>query len=80
MIFLKIAEQEELTVDVPPAVDDVGDIDLANALNLSESEEEEEMEDIIDDFSQGREEVNRRPLAVLSDEWTDAYLNRINKA
>jgi len=57
-----------MTVDALPAVDDVGDIDLANALNLSESEEEEEMEDIIDDFSQGREEVNRRPLAVLSDE------------
>lgn len=57
-------------MDVPPAVDDVGDIDLANALNLSESEEEEEMEDIIDDFSQGREEVNQCPLAALSDELT----------
>lgn len=37
------------------AVDDAGDINLANALDLSESEEEEEMEDIIVDFSQDRE-------------------------
>ena len=59
-----------MTVDGPPAVDDVGDINLANALNLSESEEEEETEDIIDDFSQQREEVNRCPLATPSDELT----------
>jgi len=59
-----------MTVDLPPGVDDVGEIDLANALNLSESEEEEETEDIIDDFSQQREEVNRCPLAALSDELT----------
>ena len=32
-----------------------GDINLANALDLSESEEEEEMEDIIVDFSQDSE-------------------------
>lgn len=57
--FKKKAEQEAMAVDVPPAVDDVGDINLANALDLSESEEEEETEDIIDDFSRGREEVNR---------------------
>jgi len=43
-------------VDVPPATDDVGDINLANALDLSESEEEEEMEYIIDDFSRDRED------------------------
>ena len=50
-----------------PAVDDVGDINLANALDLSESEEEEEMEDIIDDFSRDRE-VNRwAPRRILSD-------------
>lgn len=36
-------------------MDDAGDINLANALDLSESEEEEEMEDIIVDFSQDRE-------------------------
>jgi len=28
-----------------------GEVDLANALDLSESEEEEELEDLIDDFS-----------------------------
>ena len=42
-------------MDDLPAVDDVGDINLANALDLSESEEEEEMENIIVDFSQERE-------------------------
>lgn len=58
-------------MDAPPGMDDVGDIDLANALDLSESEEEEEMEDIINDFSRmGEEEVNPRPLTSLSDELT----------
>jgi hypothetical protein len=33
----------------------VGDINLANALDLSESEEEEVMEDIIDDFARDSE-------------------------
>jgi DNA-directed RNA polymerase III subunit RPC4 len=49
----------DVDVDVPPATDDVGDINLANALDLSESEEEEELEDIIDDFSRDRE-VNQK--------------------
>ena len=35
--------------------DEVGDINLANALDLSESEEEEVMEDIIDDFARDSE-------------------------
>ena len=39
---------------MPPA-DDVGDINLANALDLSESEEEEVMEDIINDFARDSE-------------------------
>jgi DNA-directed RNA polymerase III subunit RPC4 len=42
-------------------VDDTGDINLANALDLSESEEEEEMEDIIVDFSQDSEVNLLRP-------------------
>ena len=54
------AKQEAMAVDGPLAVDDAGDINLANALDLSESEEEEEMEDIVDDFSRERE-VNRPP-------------------
>jgi hypothetical protein len=29
-----------------------GEVDLANAIDLSESEEEEELEDLIDDFAQ----------------------------
>lgn len=43
-------------MDALPAVDDTGDINLANALDLSESEEEEEMENIIVDFSQDNRE------------------------
>ncbi|KAI9511611.1 RNA polymerase III RPC4-domain-containing protein [Russula earlei] len=39
---------------------DAGDINLANALDLSESEEEEEMEDIIHDFSRDREDQGLR--------------------
>lgn len=58
-------------MDGLPAVDDTGDINLANALDLSESEEEEEMENIIVDFSQDREEreVNgsARSLATSPD-------------
>jgi hypothetical protein len=45
-----------MAIDELSAVDDAGDINLANALDLSESEEEEEMENIIVDFSQDREE------------------------
>ena len=50
------------------AVDDVGDINLANALDLSESEEEEETEDIIDDFSREREVNHCSAHCILSDE------------
>jgi len=40
--------QAQIATEEPP--DDVGDINLANALDLSESEEEEVAEDIIEDF------------------------------
>jgi DNA-directed RNA polymerase III subunit RPC4 len=53
-------------MDVLPTVDDVGDINLANALDLSESEEEEEMENIIVDFSQ-ESEVNDFARSTFSD-------------
>ncbi len=43
------ANQAQIATEEPPA-DDVGDINLANALDLSESEEEEVAEDIIEDF------------------------------
>jgi DNA-directed RNA polymerase III subunit RPC4 len=57
-------KQEAMSVDGPiPAVDDVGDINLANALDLSDSEEEEEMENIIDDFSRERE-VNHYSASI----------------
>ncbi|KAH9995575.1 RNA polymerase III RPC4-domain-containing protein [Russula vinacea] len=51
------AKQEAVAV---ADVEDAGDINLANALDLSESEEEEEMEDIILDFSQDREDQGLR--------------------
>jgi hypothetical protein len=53
-----------MVMDELPAVDDAGDINLANALDLSESEEEEEMENIIVDFSQERE-VNDSARHIL---------------
>ena len=58
------------------AVEDAGDINLANALDLSESEEEEEMEDIIVDFSQDRE-VNHSACRILRRTDTVLYLRRI---
>jgi len=48
-------KQGPIVTEGPPA-DDVGDINLANALDLSESEEEEVMEDIIDDFARDSED------------------------
>jgi DNA-directed RNA polymerase III subunit RPC4 len=49
-----LVKQGPIATEVPPA-DDVGDINLANALDLSESEEEEVMEDIINDFAHDSE-------------------------
>jgi len=37
--------------DNTPIPEDVGGVNLANALDLSETEDEEEMEDLVDDFS-----------------------------
>jgi DNA-directed RNA polymerase III subunit RPC4 len=69
LIPLQKAKQEAMAVDGPPlTVDDVGDINPANALDLSESEEEEEMEDIIDDFSREREVNHCSARCILSDE------------
>ncbi|KAF8269850.1 RNA polymerase III RPC4-domain-containing protein [Lactarius quietus] len=48
-------KQGPIATEGPPA-DDLGDINLANALDLSESEEEEVMEDIIDDFARDSED------------------------
>lgn len=53
------AKQGPIPTGGPPA-DDVGDINLANALDLSESEEEEVMEDIIDDFARDSEDQSLR--------------------
>lgn len=38
------------TMDVDEAAD-TGEVDLANALDLSDSEEEEELEDLMEDFA-----------------------------
>ncbi|KAI0272483.1 RNA polymerase III RPC4-domain-containing protein [Gloeopeniophorella convolvens] len=46
------AKEEPMVIDGTPDAEDGADVDLANALDLSESEEEEEMEDIIEDFAQ----------------------------
>ncbi|VDB85008.1 unnamed protein product [Peniophora sp. CBMAI 1063] len=43
-------EKMEVDDDEGTPVGDEADVDAANALNLSESEEEEEMEDLIEDF------------------------------
>ncbi|KAI0305890.1 RNA polymerase III RPC4-domain-containing protein, partial [Multifurca ochricompacta] len=63
---VKVKGEEEVQAQIKgkaegsPAVDDVGDINLANALDLSENEEEEEMENIINDFAQSREDQGFR--------------------
>jgi DNA-directed RNA polymerase III subunit RPC4 len=46
------AKEDLMEIEGSPAAGDAADINLANALDLSESEEEEEKDDIIDDFSQ----------------------------
>ena len=48
------AEPEEIDISTPEVPDQV---DAANALDLSESEEEEELEDIINDFTLQEEEM-----------------------
>ena len=45
---LAIAKEEGMDVD---EAEEAGNVNLANAVDLSESEEEEELEDIIDDFA-----------------------------
>ncbi|KAH9166332.1 RNA polymerase III RPC4-domain-containing protein [Lactarius sanguifluus] len=55
----KAAKQGPMTTEGSP-LDDVGDINFANALDLSESEEEEVMEDIIDDFARDSEDQGLR--------------------
>ena len=40
-------------------------VNMANAVDLSESEEEEELEDIIDDFAQAQAQEDVRILLLL---------------
>ena len=46
-----VARDTAMDVDTPDAPEDDGKVNLANAVHLSDSEEEEEMEDIIHDFA-----------------------------
>jgi DNA-directed RNA polymerase III subunit RPC4 len=48
MLELVVAREESMTVD---QTEQAAGINLANAVDLSESEEEEDLEDIIDDFA-----------------------------
>ncbi|KAI0060961.1 hypothetical protein BV25DRAFT_1858047 [Artomyces pyxidatus] len=43
--------------DRTPVAEEAGDVNLANALDLSESEDEEEMEDLVEDFAQHDDEI-----------------------
>ena len=55
------------TDNSPPPNEEAGDVNLANAVDLSESEDEEEIEDLVDDFSMAnleREEVRHLKLIV----------------
>jgi hypothetical protein len=48
-----------------------GEVDLANAVNLDDSESEEELEDIMDDFTaQDEDEVRNRRNHLVSEQWT----------
>lgn len=57
-MFVCVAKEEPIEIDsITPSLEGTpatsGEVDLANALDLSESEDEEEMEDLIDDFAAG---------------------------
>jgi hypothetical protein len=50
VLILYVAALQDAEMDIDEAAER-GEVNLANALDLSESEEEEELEDIIDDFA-----------------------------
>ena len=61
-----------MDVDTSPAA---AEVDLANALDLSESEEEEEMEDLVEDFARATtsdDVVNHvlQPVSIFTDSVT----------
>lgn len=51
--------------DGTPSTEAAGDVNLANAIDLSESEDEEEMEDLIDDFTTKHDEFDVRLIDFL---------------
>ncbi|KAI0320859.1 RNA polymerase III RPC4-domain-containing protein [Amylostereum chailletii] len=55
------AEIEAMDVGEGTPIPDGGDVNLANAVDLSESEDEEEMEDLIDDFAAASVEPDDSP-------------------
>ncbi|KAH9036396.1 RNA polymerase III RPC4-domain-containing protein [Lactarius pseudohatsudake] len=68
-----------ITTEGPP-VDDVGDINFANALDLSESEEEEVMEDIIDDFARDSEDQTLRQERLYFFQFPSPFPSFVSKS
>lgn len=64
---LGVANPEVTDVDRSRSTsEETGDVNLANALHLSDSEEEEELEDIIDDFADATSMETVRPVRLQS--------------
>ncbi|KAH9072106.1 RNA polymerase III RPC4-domain-containing protein [Lactarius deliciosus] len=61
-------------------LDDVGDINFANALDLSESEEEEVMEDIIDDFARDSEDQTLRQERLYFFQFPSPFPSFVSKS
>lgn len=63
--MLRLVGGEQI-IDVEKAAE-AGEVNLANALDLSESEEEEEMEDLVEDFAM-RAEMEQVCIYVVREE------------
>ncbi|KAH9000315.1 RNA polymerase III RPC4-domain-containing protein [Lactarius akahatsu] len=73
------AKHGPITTEGPP-VDDVGDINFANALDLSESEEEEVMENIIDDFARDGEDQSLRQERLYFFQFPSPFPSFVSKS
>lgn len=58
MHYVVTAEPTEAELGVAGVENDAEQVDVANALDLSESEEEEEMENIFNDFAMRESEMD----------------------
>jgi len=61
----------------PDGAAGTGDVNLANALDLSESEEEEELEDLIEDFALQADEGQVCAHFILYFSYSDVRISRI---